>query len=59
MQGRNRDPDVENGRVDTERDGRMGQIEREALVDTYTLPHVKQAATESCRTTQGAQLRAL
>ena len=44
MQGRNRDTDVENGRVDTEGEG-GGRMNWEIRIDVYTLPCVKLIAS--------------
>ena len=39
--------------------GRGGEMNWESRTDKYTLPRVKQVASGTCCTTQGAQLRAL
>lgn len=39
MQGRNRDPDVENGLLDTGREGEGG-MDLKIGIDIYTLPRV-------------------
>ena len=44
LQGRNRDADVENGRVDTEGEGKSG-MNWEIRIDIYTLPCVKEIAS--------------
>ena len=43
MQGRNRDPDKENGLVDTEGEWEEG-TNGESITGTYTLPWVKQVS---------------
>ena len=45
MQGRNGDRDIENGLVDTGREGESG-MNRESSIDTYTRSCVKQIAGE-------------
>ena len=53
MQGRNGDADVENGFVDTVREGENGMNE-ENNINIYTLSCIKQLM-RSCSVTQGAQ----
>ena len=53
QQGRIRDTDVENGYVDTVREGKGGWIERAALA--YTLPCVNRQLVGSYRVAWGAQ----
>ena len=45
MQGRNGDRDIENGLVDTGREGKSG-MNRERSIDTYTRSCAKQIAGE-------------
>ena len=52
-QGRNRDTDMENGPVDLAREGKAGTNWRSST-DICTLPCVKQTASGSCPTAQGA-----
>ena len=44
MQGRNRDADMENRRVDAARGGEAG-MNSESSVETHTLPYIKQIAS--------------
>ena len=44
LQGRSRDADVENGYLDTRREGEGG-MNWEIRIDIYTVPYVKQVAS--------------
>ena len=54
MQGRNRDADVENGRVDPELGGRGNGMNWEIGIDIYTLPCVKQIASGNLQYSAGS-----
>ena len=60
MQGRNGDEDVENGLVDTVREGDSG-TNGESSINIYTLPCVKQIACEKlvCKHSTGSPPGAL
>ena len=47
MQGMNRDADIQNRLVDTVGEGE-GEVNWESNTDIYTLPCVKQTASENC-----------